>query len=208
MEASLPAKRRQPVRRRGPLAPKATVGREGLFLSQTQAASRLLAVCQAAVDEKRRVYVRDRSGACFMTLDPERRCPDGPVVDVGLQFFKDNFSRVSSLVKDGVCFRVIRRESSRPVYARRHDSYRDPLDWVIGKWRERVVAAMIAVRREELIGWITTMSAGDERRADALRRDIRGFMRSLARMAIGSESAESAELSGRDELEFDGNHRI
>ncbi|MFZ1964138.1 MAG: hypothetical protein WAU78_11860 [Roseiarcus sp.] len=204
----MPAKRKQPAdrppprlrrlasRRKTP-APDAAE-REGLFLSQTQAASNLLAVCQEAVEAKRRVYVRDRSGACYMTLDPVNRRPKGPVVDVGVQFFKDNFSRVSSLVRDGVCFRVIRRRSSRPIYARRHSGYRDPLDWVIEKWRERVVAAMITARREELIEWITVMSGGDERRAEALRRDIRGFMRALAGMAIGKWSSDSEDEFGRD----------
>jgi hypothetical protein len=213
LEASLPAKRKQPAdrppprlrrpasRRRTPTSDAAE--REGLFLSQTQAATNLLAVCQEAVEAKRRVYVRDRSGACFMTLDPVNRRPGGPVVDVGIQFFKDNFSRVSSLVKDGVCFRVIRRGSSRPIYARRHSGYRDPLDWVIEKWRERVVTAMITARREELIQWIMVMSSGDERRAEALRREIRGLLRGLARLAIGHEPVEASELPEGDDLQTD-----
>jgi hypothetical protein len=212
LEAFLSAKRQQPADRppprlRRPVPRRKTAAadaaeREGLFLSQSQAASNLLAVCQEAVEARRRVYVRDRSGACFMTLDPVNR-RTGPVVDVGVQFFKDNFSRVSSLVKDGVCFRVIRRGSSRPIYARRHSGYRDPLDWVIEKWRERVVTALIAARREELIRWITEMSSGDERRAEALRREIRGLLRGLAGMAIGQVPAEASELSDGDDPQTD-----
>jgi hypothetical protein len=129
-----------------------------------------------------------------MTLDPENRYLKGPVVGVGIQFFRDNFSRFSSLVRDGLCFRITRRGSKKPIYARRHTKYRDPLDGVIERWRERVVATALAERQEERLHRIEELSLGGANRVEELQQEIQRLSKGLARMAIGHRPFEEGEL--------------
>lgn len=95
-------------------------------LSQADAKRDFLTVCRRAIQNRERAYVSDKAGKRYLTLDPERRHLSGPVLEMTAQFYKNNFSRCSSLVKDGLCFRLTLRGVDQSIFVRRHTEYTDP----------------------------------------------------------------------------------
>jgi hypothetical protein len=112
-------------------------------LKSSEAVANLPAIIRQAVKTEERVYVKDKAGRTFMTIDPVKRHVDEPLIPIGIQTLKDNFSACSALIKRGFAFVVRSRGSAAPVYVRRHLSYHDPLDPVIDAWRQQVLAPMI-----------------------------------------------------------------
>ena len=138
---------RAPVKRaRAASAPNAA---PSSCFSQAAITRNFLSICRDAFRDKAKVYVKDRAGEFYLTLDPIKRHLDDPIIDVSAQEFKDNFSRFSSLIKDGLCFRLSYRVSKVVIYARRHTRYSDPLDYVIEQWREKVAEAASTKQQEE-----------------------------------------------------------
>lgn len=135
--------------------------------------------------------MRDRSGLTYLTLDGENQYPDGAIVDVSVQSFKDHFSRFSSLIKNGLRFRLARR-GLPPVYAHRHARYHDPLDAVVEKWRRQVEMVAMYFYQNRL--------AADANPADR-RSEMKRIIHSVARIAIG-EGANGYPVS-RAEADFD-----
>jgi hypothetical protein len=165
--------------------------------SFTQAAvtSNFLAICRDAIRDKSRVYVTDRAGQRYLTLDPKERYLGDPIIDVSAQFFKDNFSRFSSLIKDGLSFRLSHRGSKPVIYARRHTQYRDPLDHVIEQWREQVAeAASIKKQEETLLAAIKAIGGDIELRNEDLLQTIRQLKQGITRLAIGHRPFEEGLL--------------
>jgi hypothetical protein len=162
-----------------------------IFLSQTEAKDRFLSHCRHAIDTEEYVCVKDQTGEAFLTLTTHR--VKGPAVTVSAQFFKDNFARCCSLIRDGVVFQLKLRSSNQVVYARRHTSYKDPLDDVIGEWQESIVAEAINDADQSAITQLARDFAAfashhsaqrDEDREEASDR-YKALVRGIARMAIG-----------------------
>ncbi len=164
-------------------------------LSQADAKRDFLTVCRGAIQNEERAYVKDKADKAYLTLDPELRHHSGPVLDIRAQFFKDNFSRCSSLVKDGLCFRLTLRGTNQCVYARRHTKYSDPCDTVIENWRSQVVNNALAQQQEanliRKIAWF-------ERQSDSGREDVLGAIKELkfgiAHMAIGHRPFDEGQI--------------
>ena len=179
-----PAKRPAPSTKK-PSRPATT------FVAQTEAKNRFLVLCRHAIDTGEFVCVQDQSDDAFLTLTT--RPIKGAFVTVSAQFFKDNFSRCSSLIRDGVAFRLTLRGSNQVVYARRHTAYKDPVDSVIDKWRESIVEAAMADAGESAIARLTRewaafvqrQGARSEEDRETARNHYQAVIRGIARMAIG-----------------------
>lgn len=166
-----------------------------MFHTQTEAKKRFLTLCRDAIREERRVYVTDKAGVAFLTLDPVARHLKGPAVPVTAQFFKDNFARCGSLVKTGVAFELALRGSNRSLHARRHTRYVDPLDGVLETWRDLIAEA--AVREREPSELRRSLAALERRQdmgqAETLE-EIRKVAKGIARLAIGHRPFEGGML--------------
>jgi hypothetical protein len=175
------------------------------FVSQTGAKNEFLEHCRLVAETEQFVCVTDQSGKAFLTLTA--RLVKTGFVTVSAQFFKDNFARCSSLIRDGVAFRLTLRKTNRMVYARRHTSYTDPLDPVINEWRENMVEAAMADAKDSGIAKLARDLAafasqqsfrGDEDRALSLDRH-KALVRGITRMAIGHSPFDEGQiLSNRD----------
>jgi hypothetical protein len=150
----------------------------------------LRVLCDAVVRWKAKVHVKDRSGLTYLTLDWENQYPDGAIVDVSVQSFKDHFSRFSSLIKNGLRFRLARR-GLPPVYAHRHARYHDPLDAVVEQWRRQVEMVASYAYQDRL---------GAEASPADRRTETRKIIHSVAGMTIG-EGANGYPAS-RAEADF------
>nr|WP_281721899.1 hypothetical protein [Nitrosomonas nitrosa] len=176
-----------------------------IFISQTAAKNRFLAHCRHVIAVGEFVCVQDQSGDAFLTLTP--RPVKGPTVTVSAQFFKDNFSRCSSLIRDGLAFRLTLRSSNQVLYARRHTAYRDPLDHVIDEWRESIVETAMADADESVIARLARdftafaqrqhVRSEDDR--ETTRNHYQALVRGITRMAIGHLPFDEGMLpSNRD----------
>lgn len=170
------------------------------FISQTEAKNRFLTHCRHVIDTGEYVCVQDKSETAYLTLTT-RKVKDVFVTE-SAQFFKDNFARCSSLIRDGVAFRLTLRGSNSVVYARRHTSYIDPVDNVIEKWRESIVEAAVANADESAIQQLSRdlaalaqdhRSRNEEDREVALDR-YKNMVRGIARMAIGHLPFENGQV--------------
>jgi hypothetical protein len=174
------------------------------FLSQTVAKDRFLAHCRHVVETQEFVCVKDQSGEAFLTLSA--RPVKGGFATVSAQFFKDNFARCSSLIRDGVAFRLTLRGSNQVVYARRHTSYKDPVDFVIDEWRESIVKAAMPNADESAISQLArdfaTFASRQGERSDEDREVARdryqALVRSITRMAIGHLPIEEGRMPNHD----------
>lgn len=154
--------------------------------SQAGVTSNFLAICREAIANNTRVFVKDRAGEFYLTLDPEKRYLTDPVIDVSAQDFKDHFSRFSSLIKDGLCFRLSVRGAKKRIYARRHTRYADPLDHVLDEWREQVAKAASVKQQEEkvLIAVKEAVQKG-QLQSDEVLSAFQQLKKGIARLAIG-----------------------
>lgn len=168
-------------------------------LSQADAKRDFLTVCRRAIQNRERAYVTDRAGERYLTLDPERRSLSGPVLEMTAQFFKDHFSRCSSLIKDGLCFHLTIRGVDQGLFARRHTRYTDPCDTVIDNWLRQVASDALTQKQEsDLIKLICRA----ERHSDAEREDFHREVcdrlpkleLGIARLAIGHRPFEEGRL--------------
>jgi hypothetical protein len=164
------------------------------IFTQADAKKNFLPVCRRAINDGSRAYVKDKANKPYLTLDPDRRHLSGPVLDLSAQFFKDNFARCSSLIKDGLCFRLTLR-GSKNIYARRHTKYTDACDIVIENWRNKVADDALAKKQEaDLLAVIRNV----ERRSDTTHEELLAAIAKLklgiARLAIGHRPFEEGQL--------------
>lgn len=164
-------------------------------LSQADAKRDFLAVCRCVIQKGERAYVKDKSNRTYLTLDPESRHLSGPVLGISAQFFKDNFSRCSSLIKDGLCFHLEIRGSNHGIYARRHTKYSDACDLIIENWRSRVVIDALAQQQEDkLMQAIHCSARRGEAEHDEIRKAIGELKLGIARLSIGHRPFEEGKL--------------
>jgi hypothetical protein len=151
-----------------------------------------LDICKdLALDGDKRAYVEDRHGDLVVALDPIKRNLTGPVLDVSIQLFKNEFSRFCTLVRIGACFRLTRRGGIPHVYARRHTSYRDPLDHVVERWLEGYVERKVG-RLAEAVEKLGDRDARRDSDMARLDRDVEEVKareettrKAIARVAAG-----------------------
>ena len=164
-------------------------------LSQADAKRDFLTVCREAIQSGERAYVKDKSDRPYLTLDPEQRHLSGPVLDISAQFFKDNFSRCSSLIKDGLSFRLTLRGSNNSIFARRHTKYSDPCDAVIANWQQRVADHALARKQEaDLMTEIRRIKHQSESGQEELREAVAKLKLGITRVAIGHRPFEEGQL--------------
>jgi hypothetical protein len=196
--ASAEPKKVAPAKRRTP--PKKPPHPATNFIAQTEAKNRFLPYCRHAINTGEYVCVLDSPSQAFLTLTP--RTVKGEFVTVSAQFFKDNFSRCSSLIRDGVAFRLTLRGLKEVIYARRHTSYNDPLDAVIDRWREKIVESALADADESAIARLARDFAAftqrEGARSDEDRETARTYytalVRGITRMAIGHKPFEEGMM--------------
>ena len=135
----------------------------------------------------------------YLTLAPTDGNVIKPVVDVQAQLFRDHFSRFSSLIRDGLSFRLRMRASNEFVYARQHTGYQDPLMHVIEEWRTRVAEEAMAREWTRLSKDLKRL----ESNADELQHELKSIMRRVARLAIGRGASEEAMFAGEHEQTAD-----
>lgn len=161
------------------------------FIPQTEAKSRFLTHCRHVIETGEFVCVLDQSEEAFLTITNRRL--KGEFVTRSAQFFKDNFSKCSSLLRVGVAFQLTLRGSEEFAYVRRHTSYKDPLDEVVDEWREKIVTSALADADGNAIArlardFATFVSRQDLRVVEdreTARNHYETLVRSIARMAIG-----------------------
>ncbi len=118
-----------------------------VFLSQSNAKAKFLGICRRALELNQKIYVKDKSGKCFLTLDPINSAKRLPAVEVSAQRFKDEFSQFSSLVKFGYRFRLTLQNETRVLIVRRHTSYSGALDDVVKDWHSAITGKALSQER-------------------------------------------------------------
>lgn len=166
--------------------------------SQATVLPRFLALCRQAIDHNERIYVFNRAGKYYLTLDPEKGKLRQPIIDVTAQEFKDNFARFSTLIEIGMSFRLLLRSKGTHkheayLYARRHTHYRYELDYILEQWREHFVQtgpvrALVAEIKD------TVRDEGDN-----VDEKLDKIMRGVARLAIGHLPFGEGELPKPDD---------
>jgi len=178
-----------------------------IFISQTVAKSKFLTHCRDVITNKQFVCIKDHSNKPFLTLTVHP--VKGVAVTVTAQFFKDNFARCTSLIRDGIVFRLKLRNSKEVLYARRHTSYKDPVDAVIDEWRESIVKAAGADKSEvlqlsrEIIALKSQQSLQSVKDSEVNRERFDTLVRGIARMAIGHRPFDEGELGSRRDRDPD-----
>jgi hypothetical protein len=176
------------------------------FVSQTEAKDKFLAHCRHVSETKEVVCVTDQSGVAFLTLTVHP--VKGALVTRSAQFFKDHFARCSSLIRDGIAFKLTNRSSTEAIYAGRHGSYNDPVDPVIDEWRENIVKAAMADADESAIASLASEFAAFASRHGRRSNDDRDearvryetLVRGIARMAIGHKPFDEGQLPNRRDM--------
>lgn len=155
-------------------------------LSSADAKKKLLPICRAALKDGERVYVKDKAGVRYLTIDPEPRYLSGAPLDVTAQYFKENFARLSSLVKTGICFRLSLRNSRQCVFARRHTAYVDPCDDVVSRWKTQLVNdAFVRKQEARLLEAVRRVEGLGDNRSEEILDALRAVKLGIERMAIG-----------------------
>lgn len=166
-------------------------------ISQSFAVTNFPAICGDVVKMEAKVFVMDRQGKVYLTLDPFKNTNvRGPVIDVTAQQFRDQFSAFSSLIKVGMCFRVKSRRSDVAIYARQHSSYRHPLKGLIDEWRERIPAASVSKAAEDRL--LNAIKAAGRPANEEILEAIRLLKVGIARISIGHRPFEEGELPKGD----------
>ncbi len=201
---ALPVKKTPTLKMRVPRRPtvaaktiKKTSKLTGTKIDRKVAKSGFLGYCRQVLDEERLFYVADADGVPFMALDFEERHLHGPLVDISVQFFKDNFSRCSSAIRDGVCFRLTLKGRNSGVIARRHTQYKDPLDDVFAQWQEKVVDAALQTKGNsgDVSKAIRKLEVAQNISKEELQQQIKALAKGIARLAIGHRPFDEGEMS-------------
>jgi hypothetical protein len=164
-------------------------------LSQAEAKKNFLTICRRAIQTGQRAYVKDKSEKRYLTIDPEARHLSDPVLDMSAQFFKDNFGRCSSLIKDGLCFRLTLRGVNESIFARRHTAYSDPCDPVIANWQSQIESGAFARQQEaKIMSILQRIELRRESDQEEIMKAVRELKLGIARQAIGHRPFEEGHL--------------
>jgi len=144
------------------------------FFTQTVCKRDLLKIGREAVETGERVYVKDKRQKLFMTLDPRQGQKHDLVLPLSIQFFRDNFSPCTTLIRRGFVFNLTQKGSPKQLIARRHTSYEDPLGEVMDRWNKLIAAkAASAYENETKIVLAAAMAAkGTNNRFQKLLEEI------------------------------------
>lgn len=169
----------------------------GTKIDRKIAKSGFLGYCREVLNEEKLFYIADADGIPFMALDFRERHVRGPLVDISAQFFKDNFSRCSSAIRNGVCFRLTLKGRNEAVIARRHTQYRDPLDDVLAQWQEKVVDAAMRNKgdSDDISKAIRKLEVAQNITKEELHEQIKAVAKGIARLAIGHRPFDEGEMS-------------
>lgn len=169
----------------------------GTKIDRKIAKSGFLGYCRQVLDEERLFYIADADGVPFMALDFKERHLHGPLVDISAQFFKDNFSRCSSAIRDGVCFQLTLKGRNAGVIARRHTQYKDPLDDVFAQWQEKVVDAALQNKgqSDDISKAIRKLEVAQNISKEEIQEQIKALAKGIARLAIGHRPFDEGEMS-------------
>lgn len=161
-----------------------------------EAKAKFLTYCREVLDKSTPVHIKDIDGTAFMVLDyKERRTNGSPLVDISAQFFKDNFSRCTSLVRDGVCFRLTLRGRNAAVIARRHTEYVDPMDEILAIWREKVVESAFKPKTNaDVLQAVSDLALAQKQGKDDIEERLKGLARAIVRLSIGHRPFEDGEM--------------
>ncbi len=178
-----------------PTSAKKAISAKGAYCTQSEAAGKLQAIYKQLVRTGGRVYVKDKAGTRYMTLDTSDARVKEPVIDVSLQRFKDNFSAFSNLVRIGICFRVSMRSVNEPIYARPYGSYTHPLSDEIALFHERLKSnATIKAMESNILKALERRDSGDDEHREEVKKYLNEFRIGIARIALGHRPFEEGEL--------------
>jgi hypothetical protein len=161
-----------------------------LALTQADAKKGFVTKCREAIVTGERVYVADKTGRRFLTLDPKQRNLAGlPAIAIPAQYFKENFSRCCSLAKSGLIFRLSLSGTDLTIFARRHTKYFDPGDALIKRWGQLVTTDSIAKHAQETLLELIGNSKAN-------RDTVRDLIQIIVRLMIGILLVEEEPGSG------------
>ena len=120
------------------------------FITQTACKRDLLKIGREAVENGDRVYVKDKRQKLFMTLDPRQDQKHEIVLPLSIQFFRDNFSACTTLIRRGIVFNLTQKASPKQLIARRHTSFEDPLGDIMDRWINLIAAKAAADHESEM----------------------------------------------------------
>lgn len=149
------------------------------YLTSSEAVARFPAIVRQVRRTKTRIYVEDKAGRYFMTIDPIRRFVDEPLIPIRVQTLRDNFSACAALIKRGFAFVVRSRGNAVPIFVRRHQRYQDPLDPVIDAWRAQVLAPMTAKALEPVVERLSSLQLAAKSQGTEMRSSIEEFNDSI-----------------------------
>jgi hypothetical protein len=157
--------------------------------SQADAKSDLFRICRDVRDQAKIACVKDKAGNRFMTICPDDRRIEGPIIDVPVTRFKSEFSKFSVLARLGISFRVLMKTGE--VFIRKHTSFEDPLQDVLVQWQNKVAEQAIeAFEGSRLRQEISELKRGQGEISEDMRRVILG----VTRIAIGHKPFAEGEL--------------
>lgn len=176
------------------------------IFGQTEFKARLLKIGREAVENGKRVYVRDKRGKLFMTLDPRQDRKPELIIPISIQRFRDNLAQFASLVRRGFVFNLTQRGSFKDLVARRHGKYRDPLDGIVDEWT-RMIAKKAAQEQANRDSEVKTAVMVAKASSDRVMKRLEGLegleeiLLDVARTAVGHQLPAANE---DDDLEGEG----
>jgi hypothetical protein len=159
---------------------------------QTEFKARLLEIGREAVETGKRVYVRDKRGKFFLTLDPRQGRKPDLIIPVSIQRFRDDFAPFAALVRRGFVFNLTQRGSFKDLVARRHGKYRDPLDGIVDEW-SRMIAKRAAQQQVNCDSALTMAAMAAKASNDRVMKRLEEFSLDVARVAVGRQPPATDE---------------
>jgi hypothetical protein len=162
------------------------------IFGQTEFKARLLEIGREAVGNGERVYVRDKRGKLFMTLDPRQDRKPEPIIPISIQRFRDDLAQFASLVRRGFMFNLTQRGSFKALVARRHSKYRDPLDGIVDEWT-RMIAKKAAQEQANRDSEVKTAAMAAKASNDRVIKWLEEISLDVARVAVGHQPPAANE---------------
>lgn len=154
------------------------------FVSQTVCKRDLLRIGREAVENEERVYVKDKRQKLFMTLDPRQDQKHDIVLPLSIQFFRDNFSACTSLIRRGFVFNLTQKASPKQLIARRHTSFEDPLGDIMDRWIN-LIAVKAAADHENKMKVVLAAAMAAKGTNDRIQAALQEIAYDIALLASG-----------------------
>ena len=158
-----------------------------MHVSATDAKKRFVTLCRKVGTDQASTVIKDQSDTAALVID-HREVESA--IPLTAQFFKDNFSRCSALVKTGIVFRVTPKGAT-PVYVRRHRSYSDPLDFAVKRWREQIEEEAQIAATSKLAKRVEALEDLD---GQELRGGLDALRKGVERLALGHPPFREGKL--------------